>query len=153
VEAGLVGSTKLENGTTILNECTLSTLEGEIAKNGSETEPFTVKVKKWTWGGCTVLTNTLVGGTLSVDSINGSEDGTVTASATEITVTIGGASCIYGTGVSIDLGTLVSGENPHIVISTKLKKVSGGLICPAEPTLTAEYKVTSPTAPLYVEPK
>ena len=152
VEGTLIGSSVLEVAGSI-NECSESTFEGEIEKNGSETETFTVKLTKWTWNCKVKNTKTIANGMFEVHHINTTDNGTVTEIGTETTTEVGGATCTYGTGVGIDLGTFVGGNNPILTVSVKIKKTAGGMLCPTEPTWTAEYKIARPTAPLWIEPK
>jgi hypothetical protein len=147
----LVGSATLENGNEVLDTCTGSKIKGKVSSQGAGI-PASGKISSLTWESCTNPTSTLTLGELAVHHITGTENGTLTASGTEVTVQgIFGVSCTYGAGSGITLGTVKGGSPASITISTKVKKTAGSFVCPSEPTWTAEYKVTSPS-PLYIEP-
>lgn len=142
IDASLTGSetAKLEAGSTVLDECSGGTVEGVTSNETGTTVNGTVATKDLTWSGCSKTTTTLAGGELSIAS-NGSVSGT----GFEVTVNSIFGSCTYGLGTGKTLGTLVSGTPATLAINAKVSKVAGGGLCPAEPTWTANYTVTSPT--------
>jgi len=148
-----IGASKVENGLTVVNTCSNSTLSATLTKKiGGATETPILEVKTLTWEECTVATKTVNGGTLEVHAINGTDNGQVTAIGTELTVLIGGNDCIYGTGVGIELGTIVGGLSPILVVNATFKRTAGGTKCPAELRWTSEYPFRPILGPLYVEP-
>lgn len=165
IHAELVaGSTaKLENptGTTTFATCTIATIKGTTTNTGSSTETVDGEGEV-TWGpknaGCNQTVDTLKPGLLEIHFTDegGKTDGVVTSKNAEVTVEIGGVSCVYGTSATgTKLGTLTepasSTSDTVLDVDTEggLEKKSGSFLCPTETRWTAEYTVTSPK-PLYV---
>ena len=152
VRATLIGSMTLENGSTVLTTCTESKLKWKIEAQGAN-QSASGKVEELVWGSCTRTTNTVKLGKLTLHQITGTENGTLTAQETEITINgIFGSSCTYGAGTGIDLGLFEAGVPANIVIDGKLIKTAGGFTCPLEATMTALYSVTEPAPAAYIEP-
>jgi hypothetical protein len=150
IHGTLVGSATLESGSEVLDTCTASMIHGKVEQTGSATSTVSGKISELTWGSCTNPTTTVTLGSLEIHHIAGTNNGTLTAIGTEVTVSgIFGVSCTYGAGTGLDLGTVKGGSPSIITISTKVKKTAGSFVCPSEPTWTAEYKVTEPS-PLFV---
>lgn len=140
----------LKSGETTLATCTGGTLKGNIPTLGGESEAFTVYLEELTWTGCVGTTRTLALGELEVKRIEGTENGTVSAKATEVTVVVSGLHCTYGFVESTDLGTLTGGSEATLNMSATATKTAGSILCPKSATWTASYKFTKP-APLYLE--
>jgi hypothetical protein len=136
-------------GGTILDRCKKSTIKGEVKNAGSSTTTVSGPIQTLTWEECTTTTNTVITGELEIHHIAGTDNGTLTAKNTQVTVVVFGESCIYGAGAGLDLGTLKGGSPATISINTIVKKVGGGGLCPAETRWTASYTVNEPN-PLYV---
>jgi len=148
----LTGTNSLETleGGTILTTCTQTVIKTKIEKSGSATSTVYGPNQELQAANCTAATTTLNKGALEIHHIAGTDNGTVTGLLAEVTVNTGiFGSCVYGTGTSVDIGTLIGGENPIIKVNGIVKKVSG--LCPNEARWTGEYKITEPK-PLYVEP-
>jgi hypothetical protein len=154
---GTTGILETTGGTTLVT-CSESTISGETTNTGSSTTTVDGPVKSFTFGGCTNTVDVIKLGSLEIHHISGTDNGTLTAKETEVTVNgIFGESCIYGAGAGLNLGTLVGSvttkEQPtdpaKITINTIVKRTGGGGFCPAETRWTASYTVTSPS-PLYV---
>ena len=149
VPAGTELHATLESGTavlsttdekTLVDTCTSSTVAGKVEypKNEKE-EPLdaTGKISSLTWGGCTVTTDTLVEGSLSVSS-----SGEVTGKGSVVTVNFSGVSCRYGTGNGTALGTLNTGKLAiKAVVNEQEPKA---FLCPDTTRWTANYSATSP---------
>jgi hypothetical protein len=152
VEGTLTGSAILETtGGSTLDTCTGSTVSGKTTNTAATGEPVKGNIETLTWTGCTFPTATVTKGSLTIHTITGTDNGTLTASGTEVTINTGffGA-CTYGAGAATDLGTVVGGNPAKITINAivPLTKNESGL-CPAEARWTASYTITKPT-PLYV---
>ncbi|HEV2858726.1 MAG TPA: hypothetical protein VGW80_10025 [Solirubrobacterales bacterium] len=147
------GSATLETtGGTVLVTCTGSTVAGTVENAGGSAATVGGKITALTWSGCSKEVKTLVNGELEIHHIAGTDNGTLTAKNTQVTVNglFENESCIYGAGTGTDLGTLVGGAPATLSISALVKRQTGsGALCPAETRWTASYKVTAPN-PLYV---
>lgn len=142
----------LESGETTLATCTGGTIKGNIPTLGGESEAFTVYLEELTWTGCVGTTRTLALGELEVKRIEATENGTVSAKGTEVTVLVSGSlDCTYGFVESTDLGTLTGGSEATLNVSATATRTAGNILCPKTATWTASYKFTKP-APLYLEP-
>jgi hypothetical protein len=144
IHATQVGSGKFAvPGITVT--CTESTLHGFVTENSK----VSVAEESLTFGGCNTTVKTVKGGTLSV-AASGSGNGNVSASTVEVTINIGGVSCIFGAGESTNLGTYTE-SNTHITISEKtINKTGGSFLCPGSGTWTTTYKITQPTGTIYI---
>lgn len=136
------------SGPTIINTCKKSTIHKVTANTGSSTSTVSGNIDTLTWGTgaepCTKTTDTLSPGSLEIHWISGTDNGTVTASDTEVTINTIFGTCVYGTAKSLDLGTLVGGTTPTISIDATLPKISGNFACPSQATFEAEYEVQTP---------
>jgi hypothetical protein len=149
IDASLNGTATLEAGSTKLDTCTGGTVHGFTSNTGSTTTTVSGSIDELTWTGCTNTTDTLTNGSLEIHWISGTHDGTVTGKGSEVTVNTLGVTCTYGTGSGTDLGTLESGTEPKLKISTTVPKIAGSFICPSNASWTAEYIITEPHA-LYI---
>jgi hypothetical protein len=145
-------------GENPLVTCTESTVRGTIANaGGSESTvsgPLTTTLNPegkhtgLTWGGCTSTTDTLTTGSsigeLEIHHIAGTHDGTVTSKNSDVTVSIFGVSCTYGSGNGLDLGILKGGTKQVLSINATISKVAGSFLCPEKTIWEAEYTVTEP---------
>jgi hypothetical protein len=150
IDADLNGSAVFESGGTPVATCTGGTIKGKTKNAGSNTEAVTADIEALTWSGCSQTTTTVAKGSLEIERIEGTENGTVLGKDTQITLGISGTSCTYGFGEESDLGALTGKEAPALDIDTDIPKIAGGFLCPASVRFKAEYKLTEPT-PLYVE--
>ncbi|HEV2858759.1 MAG TPA: hypothetical protein VGW80_10190 [Solirubrobacterales bacterium] len=153
IHANLTGKATLEtSGGTVLDVCGISTVEGKTSNVGSSTETVKGAITALTWEECTKETKTITPGELEIHSISGTDNGTLTAKNTQVTINglFENESCIYGAGTGTDLGTVVGGAPATLSISTLVKKQTGsGALCPFEARWTASYAVDKPN-PLYV---
>jgi len=140
-------STKLTNGSETVATCTESTAKGKASE---ASEIVSVSLETLTWGGCSTTTDTLTNGKLEITATSGG-NGEVIGQESKWTVTISGASCTYGLGEGVKLGTLVGGETPTLNIEALIPRTAGGILCPSAVTWDAEYVVTEPHA-LYIGP-
>jgi hypothetical protein len=140
--------------------CKKSTILGKTNNEGSATEAVTgsIEAKNLTWsecstpnGACTVTT--VKGGTLEVNWISGTHNGTLTSNGAEVTSScasiFGNIHCIYVTEKQ-DLGKLTGGNPATIDIeSTPITPAPTSAICPERVSWDAKYEITTPK-PLYV---
>jgi hypothetical protein len=136
----------------VIDTCTESTVEGPTTSTGGgEGVAVTGTVNTLTFGNCTRTTTVGKGGTLSIQHIAGTDNGTVTSSGAEVTVhnvPVGFESktCIYATAET-DLGTLtglISGGKiaaPTFDISATINSTNG---CPSG-TWSGHYLYTGST--------
>ena len=139
-----------------LVECTEGLLKGQPSVgSGSETVKMSVSASEFNWNsGCSgVQTKTLEGGTLEIHAIEGTDNGTVTATGFIFTTTLFGTTCSYGFVKTTDLGTLTgSGAADAILdINTTFTKKEGSFLCPTTLTWVEEFTQVAGKA-LYVEP-
>lgn len=158
VKSGTAGIWRDTSGGIAAN-CPEGELRGTITSSGSasETVKTSVPASGLTWTnveGC-IKTVTLEGGTLEVHAIEGTDNGTVTVTGVKITLSILGASCVYGFGEHEHFGTLTGNGSGSAVldISTYFLKKEGGVLCPADLTWAEEFQQEKPSGTgLYVEP-
>lgn len=150
--ASLLGSAAIRTteGTTLVT-CNETTITGTSENTGGKGEAVKSIGGEWLVRECTNPVTVLKTGKLSVFHISGTHNGTVIAEGAELTVGgIFGASCVYGPGSGLDLGTYVGGTG-ELNIKTVVNRVSGGFTCPSDVWWTASYRSTSPATPVYIE--
>lgn len=150
-EAG--GTSTLETtGGTVLVTCKKADLTGEVKSAGGSAATVSGPIKTLDFTECSKPVTTLVNGELEVHHIAGTDNGTVTAKNTQVTIAglFNNESCIYGAGNGLDLGTLVGGAPATLTVNTLVpRQLGSGAFCPAEARWTSSFKVTAPN-PLYV---
>ena len=144
-------SMKLTSGGSTIATCSESAMHGTLeAWTGDPTYQNILNTSGsggLSWGGCSQTTHTVNSGTLDIDWISGTHNGTVTGTLAEWTTNIFGVSCTYGFAeAGTHLGTLTGGAEPILTIATTVVKKAGGFLCPATAGLDAEYVVTAPHA-------
>ena len=169
IDFSLKSGTKAKLVTTeneVLDECSTSTVKGDITNTGSSTATVTGTITELTWGGpCTFPTVTLHKGCLEVHKIAGTSNGTVTSDPcdpvegkenTEVTInTFFFGSCIYGVAAGKSIGEITEGKYepkkegeptpPHFTANAVATKLSGSnFACPETSKWTATYVLTSP---------
>jgi hypothetical protein len=134
LESGTTGTFSTTDGKTILDTCTGSSGSGTI--NSYTGGDVTGAISSLGWSGCSVTTDTLTNGSLSVNA-----SGTVSGSGTVVTVNTG-VTCRYGTGTGTTLGTGTTGKLAiNAVINEQEPKA---FLCPDTTKMVANYTVTSP---------
>jgi hypothetical protein len=133
---------------TIEDTCTGGTIKGKSGAEAATAVP--VELSEWSWTSCTNTTSTVAAGSLEVDQIKGTHNGTVTGKGTEWKFILAGVECTYGTGSGTDLGTLTGGAEPVLDINAVINKIAGKFLCPSDVVLEAKFVVTEPHA-LYVD--
>lgn len=146
----------LKSGTSMVLKSTGGSIEdtcsGGTVKGTSEAEAgsaVAVELSEWSWSSCSNSTSTVAAGSLELEHILGTHDGTVRGKGTEWKFILAGVECLYGFGTGTDLGTLTGGAEPVLKINTAINKTGGKFLCPTTVRLEAEYVVTEPHA-LYV---
>jgi hypothetical protein len=144
------------DGKTLVDTCTGSTIDGTTSN--AEGEFVNISIGSLTWSGCSVTTDTLTNGSLSISWTEGL-NGTLTGAGSVVTANFAGVSCRYGTGSGTHLGTVTGtmgneGEtgglmDVNAVINEQEPK---HFICPDTTRWQASYGVINP-APFYVQPK
>jgi hypothetical protein len=153
---GTVVNLSLKSGTTMVVEATSGSLEdtcsGATVKGtvGVEAgEAASIELSEWSWSSCTQPTTGFTAGSLDIEHIVGTQNGTVIGKGTEWTVEAFKVNCIYGLASGTDLGVLTGGAEPVLDLNAIIKKKSGSFLCPSDSVLTANLVVTEPHA-LYV---
>jgi hypothetical protein len=147
LEPGTSALLKDSAGTTT-DTCTTSEVKGKtsVFTGAAVSGP----ISALTFTNCTHTTVVITKGSLSVTSIAGTTNGTVSSIGAEVTVqsTAFGASAICKTGAGTDIGTLTGATsgllagNPHATMDIN-GKINCGILGTA--TWTGAYTVTSPT--------
>jgi hypothetical protein len=131
---------------TMLDTCTSSSVSGTLTSNPGGSTPASGSNSSFTWGGCTVTTDTLKPGGLKVES-NGAGSGKVISNATiQITVNVF-SSCTWGVNSGAVLGTISEGTGTGAVFTANavLEIISGGFLCQSTAKWVGEYVLTKPT--------
>jgi hypothetical protein len=132
--------------------CTSSTFKGTTS--ALEGTPLSGPEGTLTFGSCGCTVTVLKAGTLTIEWISGTHNGTLTSDGTELTTicTVLGLPihCTYATN-NTHLGTLAGGTDPTFTIAANIPvdEANSDGVCPEEDKLTATYTVTDPQ-PLYV---
>jgi hypothetical protein len=149
----LTFTASLEPGTTAVlidtNNFTQDTCT-ESHMHGTTTSPYTGAsvggpLTSLSFGGCTHTTDVAKPGSLSVSSIAGTTDGTVTSSGTEVTFhsTIFEVILICKTNTGVDIGRLTGKTSTHATLDV-VAVVNCGFFVPTA-RWEGSYVVTSPT--------
>jgi hypothetical protein len=142
-QASLVGNTSTAftaNGGTAVT-CTQSLIHGFLGMSTGETVSFTAG--EFNHGGCSGVTSTVTKGGFDI-KWTGGNNGELWGTENQITISIFGVPCVYGTGEATKLGFFTGGSAPVISIAAAIKKTSGGFLCPAAVSWDAQYVVTAP---------
>lgn len=135
------------NGNVIAT-CTGSSIRGTTS---AESEAFLAGWVGWlTWEGCSQTSDTVDPGGFEIHKTFG-DTGSFYGFFTEVTFSIFGVSCTYGTLGSRTFGSITGGSAPEISINAVLEKRAGGFLCPSDARWVASYVVTSPHALHIVE--
>ena len=124
--------------------CLASTIAGSVTTNNSTHAAEAITTLTFSNCGATTV-NTITKGSLTV-----APGGTVSGSGSEITFSVFGSSCIYGTKTGTILGTLTGGSPAKMEFAANLPLVSGGFGCANPATLTGGYTFTKPN-PLWID--
>jgi len=144
------------DGTLTTNEtfkpnitCKKTTIEVEITAEGSATATARGNVTALTIEECGENeVKTLTKGSVEIHWIEGTHNGTLTGTGTEITTVtpsiFGNIHCIYTTNAT-DLGTLTGGTTASMrAESVPIPKLATSSLCPTAPTWDATYTITTP---------
>jgi hypothetical protein len=132
--------------------CTSSTVKGTTGSE--EGTPLTGPEGTLSFGGCNCTVNVLHAGTLTIEWISGSHNGTLVSDGNETTTicTVLGlpVHCTYVTSKT-HVGTLTGGTDPTFTASAHIPvdEANSDGVCPEESTWTATYTVTTPQ-PLFI---
>jgi hypothetical protein len=122
--------------------CTASSAKGKVESHTATTAGGKISSLSFSaCGGTTV--DVITNGSLSISS-NGDGTGAVSGSGTQVTISILGTSCVYGTTGTL-LGTLTGGTPATMKIKASLPKISGGFSCASPAFWSGSYTVTSPS--------
>ena len=157
------GSTTYTTGSEFTEiTCKKSTVSGKTENEGSATETVKFKIEKFFLeecstpnGACTMTT--ITSGTLEIHWIEGTHNGTITVSGTEITSScnsiFGNIHCIYAAEGKhlgrLTGGVMSEGKATADIESASVNLLSTSGLCPSEPKWDTKYEITSPK-PLYV---
>jgi len=130
-------------------KCEESNVTGKVEKAGSATESVKGPISLLTFGKCTGRVNVKKAGTLEINWISGTMNGTLTSEGAEVEVEQAGVTCTYGTPTPKTIGPVAGGSPATLTASAELTKISGGFLCANPAHWEAKYIVTSPN-PLFV---
>ena len=133
---------------TLIDTCATGTVEASTS--AADGAPLTVAITSLARSGCTVTTDTLTNGSLSITGIAESHNGTLSGSGTVWTVNFSGVSCRYGFGEGTDLGTITgkTGSSEHATVDINAvinEQAPKQFLCPDTTRWTPNYTVTTPT--------
>ncbi len=148
----------LEPGTTALlqstsaaltDTCTESTVHGKTTETTVTNGEITGHIETLSFSNCAFTTHVDIPGTLQITN-EGSDNGTLTGSNSTVTITVGGAVCLYGTGAGTHLGTLTGAKSATAHATIDINAVINEqepkkVLCPDTTTWKASYVVTTPT--------
>ena len=158
------GGTTLGTGTTISAEsegtityhpvigdieCKKSSFSGKTTNAGGEGVNVSISLESLSWTECNSTETVLTKGTMSVEGL-GSNNGTLSSTATELTIEFAGFHCIFKT-TETDLGTLTgsttTGGNATLDIAATIPRTGGrsGAFCGSTAQWTGSYKFTAPS--------
>jgi hypothetical protein len=124
--------------------CTESTVAGKITTNDATIASGAITTLSYSNCGSATV-DTLANGSLEIVSA-GSGKGTVKGYNSQVTTSIFGTSCVYGTAAGgTTLGTVVGGTPAKMTISASLPKISGGFLCANPAKWSGSYTVTTPS--------
>jgi hypothetical protein len=153
LEAKLIGTAKLDTSFKTVTCNKVSPGTGTMETEGSATTTPFGKNGTGTYEECNCEIKVLKEGSLEIHQIAGTDNGTLTESGGEVTMTcssiFGNVHCIYGSGANVDGGELKGGNPAKEVVSLNIPRLPTNSICSEEAVLTGEYEITSPK-PLYV---
>jgi len=142
-------------GTSLLIEagfanitCTESSIINSITNAGSSTGTVKSTHKTLAFGGCNATVTVLKKGETEWHWETLSRNATLTEIGTEVTVSLFGTSCVYGSSTAKDEGTFTGLVQPVVHDTHPFPKTSGGFLCANPANFVASYEVTSPT-PMY----
>lgn len=140
---------ELGGGMSYSYTCTGSTMEGEITNAGAEKQNVIINLETFTLTNCSCPETAVLNvPSLAVEWTEGTMNGDVTTANLNVTFKCMGH-CRYGDG---KIGVLTGGAMGTIDLSGSLKKLEGGITCPASAKWIGSYTVTAPE-PVYVAEK
>ncbi|HET7508990.1 MAG TPA: hypothetical protein VFJ65_01950 [Solirubrobacterales bacterium] len=150
IEGKLVGVGKMDTSFKTI-ECNKGSASGTLEKEGSATStPFGGGVG--TLEECNCEVKIIKNGTLEIHWIEKSDNGTLTSSGAEATVScntiFGNVHCIYASN-NTHAGVLVGGNPATEEFAVNAPRLTTSGLCAEQGTLTGKYEVTSPK-PLYI---
>lgn len=138
---------KTGGGTTIAT-CTAGTIKLVISNEGNTAQTVSGVYEEHTKSGCTTTVKILANGTWEIHHIPGTDNGTLTSTGTETTISFLGVSCIFKTN-NTQVGTLTGGNPATIDASGSIPSSTGGF-CPTAALTSGAYKFTTPSGTLHV---
>jgi len=142
-------NTYFKEKSTVLDECTGSTLGGNVKDIGGASKPVVITISSLEFSGCSQTTWVIKSGaTLNVNHIAGTDNGGIEGKG-ELTVKIkvgGKTECNFTLGPSmLSFGTFTGGKSALVDLKTTLWKVSRlEFLCPGEVTWEGQYTVSNP---------
>ncbi|MGN6255106.1 MAG: hypothetical protein ACTHO8_09025 [Solirubrobacterales bacterium] len=150
IHAALSSGAKAKLQTEFMTaECSESTIQGKTSSE--ERAPLGGSVSTLSFSGCNCEVKVLNAGTISTEWIEGTNNGTLTSSGSEITTVCGGVDCVYKTE-NTDLGTLTGGNPATLDVSAKIPRAAPNIFCAEKALWEAKYEFATPK-PLYVSQK
>lgn len=151
VDLSLTGTTVTETtGGILADTCLQGTLKGETTNAGSSSETVDWNVSEMWSRECSRITTPLANGSLEVEWIPGTNNGTLIGRNTEVTKNTIFGTCNYGTVAGGNYYGTVNGGNPATVSTEAVfPKLAGNATCPADVRWTGSYAIPSPE-PLYI---
>lgn len=135
-------------------ECKRSSMPGNISSSGWPGSPVIILNSGLTFSECNCSVNTLEAGSLLIEHISGTSNGTVSGLNQKIQITcntiLGSVTCTYATKTWTHFGEMTVGWFPQTSVNAKLVKYAGSsFLCDEPVTWTAKYEVIHPR-PIWV---
>lgn len=129
-----------------LDTCTGSTVKGSLVSNATASTA-TGTITTLGWSGCTVTTDTIENGSLTITAEDDNGNAIVIEhEKTNVTVNVF-SSCNYGVEAGTQIGTIHEGIGTSAIFTANAtaKKLGGGFLCPETTKWVAEYVLTTPS--------
>lgn len=151
IKETLEGTLVLKGGIEVT--CTESTISAKVTNAGGATATANTTAEALTYGSCTGPVTVLAKPVTEWHWIPGSRNFTLTTVGEKVSVRVEalGVECVYQAGTStapVDEGLFTGLPQPVVHKTERYDKLSGSIFCANQATMTATYKVTSPT-PIY----
>jgi hypothetical protein len=132
--------------------CTTNEIEALTKNEGNKGEAVEGIVTNLNFGNCNGTVIDLAGGALAVHYKNAHE-ATLTSAGAQVTTSLFGVHCVWGTGSGTTLGTVKGGETPTIAVRAVVEKLEGSPFCGSTATWEGTYTIHKPHALFFGEGK
>ena len=130
------------DGAFVTVKCGTSTVEGNVESHGGSTVGG--NVDHLTFGSCNYEVTITSAGSLTVEPVSPTGNGTVKSTGANISIHTSVGTCTFTTN-GTDVGTLTGGTGAVMNInSAKIPRTGGNFLCGSTGTWTGKYTVSNP---------